>query len=37
MFANTYYGQAVYEDPKWDFRTLNFDEDVRYGDEKWAP
>ena len=29
-----YYGQAVYEDPKWDFRTLNFDEDVRYGDEK---
>jgi hypothetical protein len=33
-FANTYYGQAVYEDPKWDFRTLNFDEDVAYGDEK---
>jgi feruloyl esterase len=33
-FANSYYGQAVYEDPKWDFRTLNFDEDVRYGDEK---
>src|SRR5580700_2395510 len=33
-FANTYYGQDVYEDPKWDFRTLNFDEDVRYGDEK---
>lgn len=33
-FANTYYGQAVYEDPKWDFRTMNFDEDVAYGDEK---
>ena len=29
-----YFGQAVYEDPKWDFRTANFDEDVRYGDEK---
>jgi len=34
VFANTYFGQAVYEDPKWDFRTSNFDEDIRYGDEK---
>ncbi len=34
LFANTYFGQAVYEDPKWDFRTSNFDEDVRYADEK---
>jgi hypothetical protein len=34
IFANTFFGQAVYEDPKWDFRTANFDEDVRYGDEK---
>jgi feruloyl esterase len=34
MFANTYFGQAVYEDPKWDFRASNFDEDVRYADEK---
>jgi len=34
VFANTYFGQAVYEDAKWDFRTSNFDEDVRYGDEK---
>jgi hypothetical protein len=33
-FANTYYGQAVFEDPKWDFHKLNFDTDVAYGDEK---
>ena len=33
-FANTYYGQAVFEDPNWDFRKLNFDTDVAYGDEK---
>jgi feruloyl esterase len=33
-FGNTYYGQAVFEDPKWDFRTLNFDSDVAFGDEK---
>jgi feruloyl esterase len=34
MFGNTYYGQAVFEDPKWDFRSLNFDTDVAFGDEK---
>ena len=33
-FGNTFYGQAVYEDPKWDFRNLDFDKDVAYGDEK---
>jgi len=33
-FANTYYGQAVFEDPKWDFHDFNFDKDVAYGDEK---
>jgi feruloyl esterase len=33
-FGNTYYGQAVFEDPKWDFRTLNFDSDVEFGDRK---
>ena len=33
-FANTYYGQAVFEDPHWDFRKLNFDTDVAYGDQK---
>jgi feruloyl esterase len=32
--GNSYYGQAVFEDPKWDFRMLNFDQDVRFGDAK---
>ncbi|HWE51928.1 MAG TPA: tannase/feruloyl esterase family alpha/beta hydrolase [Bryobacteraceae bacterium] len=33
-FANTYYGQAVYEDPKWDYHDINFDKDFAYGDAK---
>jgi feruloyl esterase len=33
MFANTFYGQAVYEDGR-DFRTLNFDADIEYADQK---
>ena len=33
-FGNTYYGQAVFEDPNWDFRKLNFDSDVEFGDRK---
>ncbi len=36
-FGNTYYGQAVFEDSKWDFRTLDFDRDVRFGDAKAGP
>ena len=36
-FGNSYYGHAVFEDPKWDFRTLNFDRDVAFGDEKAGP
>ncbi len=33
-FGNSYYGAAVFEDPKWDFRTLDFDRDVSIGDAK---
>jgi len=33
-FGNSYYGAAVFEDPKWDFRTLDFDRDVAIGDIK---
>ena len=33
-FGNSYYGAAVFEDPKWDFRTLDFDRDVSIGDGK---
>ena len=34
MFGNSFYGQAVFEDPKWDFRTLEFDADVALAEEK---
>ncbi len=33
-FGNSFYGQAVFERPEWDFRTLEFDSDVALGDEK---
>jgi len=33
-FGNSFYADAVYENPKWDFRTMNFDKDVAIGDEK---
>ncbi len=33
----SYYGQAVFEDPKWDYRSLNFDTDVAFGDQKAGP
>jgi feruloyl esterase len=33
-FGNTYYGQAVFEDLNWDFRKLNLDGDVAFGDAK---
>jgi feruloyl esterase len=36
-FGNSYYGAAVFEDPKWDFRTMDFDRDVRIGDAKAGP
>jgi len=34
MFGNSFFGQAVFETPKWDFRTLNFDSDVALAYEK---
>ena len=36
-FGSPYYGQAVFEDPKWDYRNLNFDTDVAFGDQKAGP
>jgi hypothetical protein len=33
-FGNSYYSAAVFEDPKWDFRTLDFDRDVAFGAAK---
>jgi feruloyl esterase len=37
MFGNSYYGAAVFEDPNWNFRMLDFDRDVRIGDAKAGP
>jgi len=33
-FGNSYYGDIVFENPKWDFRSLNFDHDIALGDAK---
>lgn len=32
-----YYGQAVFENPNWNVRTMDFDKDFAYGEEKAAP
>lgn len=32
-----YYGQAVFENPTWDVRTMDFDKDFTYGEQKAAP
>jgi feruloyl esterase len=37
IFGNSYYGQAVFEQANWDFRTLSFDVDVEFGDAKAGP
>jgi feruloyl esterase len=34
LFGNSFFGQAVHEDPHWDWRTMDFDRDVRLADEK---
>jgi feruloyl esterase len=36
-FGNSYYGHAVFEQSNWDFRTLDFDQDVAFGDAKAGP
>jgi feruloyl esterase len=37
FFGNSYYGQAVFEQVDWDFRKLDFDADVEFGDAKAGP
>ena len=36
LFGNRFFGQAVHEDPHWDWRTMDFHRDVRLADEKTA-
>jgi len=37
MFGTSFYAGAVFEDPKWDWHTLDFDRDLRIADEKTGP
>jgi feruloyl esterase len=37
LLGNPYYSAAVFENPKWDFRTMDFDKDFEYGERKAAP
>ncbi|HKV39527.1 MAG TPA: tannase/feruloyl esterase family alpha/beta hydrolase, partial [Blastocatellia bacterium] len=34
MFGSTFFADTVFSDLKWDYRTLNFDDDVKLGDAK---
>jgi Tannase and feruloyl esterase len=34
FFGNTFYAYMVFDNPKWDFRTFNFDSDVKTADDK---
>ena len=36
QFANSFYSAAVFEDPHWDWHTIDFDRDVHIADEKLA-
>jgi feruloyl esterase len=36
FFANSFFADMVFENPKWDFHTLNFDSDVKLTDDKLA-
>jgi len=36
FFGNTFYAYMVFDNPKWDFRTFNFDSDVKTADDKTA-
>jgi feruloyl esterase len=37
MFGNSFYSAAVFENPKWDWRTIDFDRDMKLADEKTGP
>jgi hypothetical protein len=36
LFANFFFADLVFENPKWDVHTLNFDGDVKLTDDKFA-
>jgi feruloyl esterase len=37
FFGNAFFADMVFENPKWDFRSLNFDKDVKLADDKTGP
>jgi len=37
FFGNAYFANMVFANPKWDFRTLNFDSDIKLADDKVGP
>jgi feruloyl esterase len=37
MFGNSFYSGAVYENPKWDWRSMDFDRDLKLANEKTGP
>ena len=36
-FGNAYFGQALFEQANWDFRTMDFDKDIDLSDRKGSP
>lgn len=37
MFGNTFFSSAVFENPKWDWHSIDFDRDLKLADEKTGP
>lgn len=37
FFGNGFFADMVFKNPKWNFRTFNFDSDVRFADAKLGP
>lgn len=36
-YGDSYFGQALFEQEGWDFRTLDFDKDIAFSDRKGSP
>ncbi len=37
LFGNAFFGEMVFENPKWDFHNFDFDKDVALADERMGP
>jgi feruloyl esterase len=36
-YGDNYFGQAIFEQKNWDYRTLDFDKDIAFSDRKGSP